>query len=219
MAFLSSPPLLGPPASDPHPKHHGRRGMPAPAQPSKDTHAPAARPEPPRSPPQPQLCLLPLPGASLRHHPPHPLAPPWSSRVDVPGSSSVSAGTACYQCSSGMSQVLHKYRASSRWIPGPFSWAQGCTQRRAQSAPAACVIGGGGGSPPEAQLGRDCTDAAHGLGAARGTHRTHRKQSWGTRQPEGGEETPALQPPRFHESGQAQAGADGPALSGRLGRH
>lgn len=153
MAFLSSPPLLGPPASDPHPKHHGRRGMPAPAQPSKDTHAPAARPEPPRSPPQPQLCLLPLPGASLRHHPPHPLAPPWSSRVDVPGSSSVSAGTACYQCSSGMSQVLHKYRASSRWIPGPFSWAQGCTQRRAQSAPAACMIGGGGGQPTRGSAG------------------------------------------------------------------
>lgn len=76
-----------------------------------------------------------------------------------------------------------------------------------------------GGSPPKAQLGRDCTDAAHGLGAARSTRRSHRKQSWGTRRPEGGEETPTLRPPRPRECRQAQAGADGPALSGRLGRH
>jgi len=73
---------------------------------------------------------------------------------------------------------------------------------------------GWGAGPPEAQRGMGCTDAARGLGVARGTHRAHRKQSWGTRRPEGGEETPALRPPRPRVSGQAQAGADGPALSG-----
>lgn len=96
----------------------------------------------PQTPPSPSTCSFP---ERLR-------LPNPSSRVDVPGSSSVSAGMALYPCTSSVPQMLHKYRASSRWIQGPSSWAQGCTQRRAQSAPAARMIGGGGGGQAPLRL-------------------------------------------------------------------
>ena len=183
--------------------------MPAPAQLSKSAQAPAAWPKPPLSPPQPHsacsLCPGPpsdttlpvhslLPGA---HTSPPPLLPRGCT-----GSSPVSAGTAlpCPRCATYTGQGADGSPVPS---PGPRGAPRGGLNQRL--LPAWTRVGVGG-SPPEAQLGRGCTYAAHGLGAARGTQRTHWKQSWGTRWPEGGEETPTRRPPTPARAGRPRQG-------------
>ena len=178
-----------------------------------------------QAPPKPSpasLCLLPVSGASLRHHPPCPLPPPRSTHISpAPAPAWMYRVITCL-CRHGpaVSQVCHIYRARSRWVPGPFSWAQGCTQRRVQSAPAARVDGGGGGGQPTrgsagAGLHRCCSWAGGGTGHPEDPLEAELgDQVAGGR---GRDAHPAAPHPR--ESGQAQAGADGPALSGRLGRH
>ena len=89
---------------------------------------------------------------------------------------------------------------------GPRSLLLGPGVHPEEGSISACCPRGRGWGAPEAQLGRGCTDAAHGLGAARGTQRTHWKQSWGTRWPEGGEETPTRRPPTPARVGRPRQG-------------